>query len=47
MNRVDELVRAYAVDAADLDLRGKVLLLAEINKGVRKKWILQETGRAK
>ena len=35
LNRVDELVKAYAIDAADLDLRGKVLLLAEINKGVR------------
>jgi hypothetical protein len=35
LGHVDSQLRKYTVDAAGLDLRGKVLLLAEINKTVR------------
>jgi hypothetical protein len=38
---IDGLLKAYAVDTAGLDLRAKVLLLAEINKSIRQLGVSQ------
>jgi len=38
---IDGLLRKYAVEAVDLDLRAKVLVLAEINKSIRQLGVSQ------